>query len=258
MPRSSPWSILTANRLWIDNRTFVAVRMALTAPARVTGSFLGKNGLVVPGQTVKTPTRRAGITILRVPMHVTKPGVYQLKMHADGIGQAVDVSTKIKFMQRRPASPLSVVARPFHVVVIHGAHTSLDGSAPSLGRGYTVSPIADSALYTVVDPASRTAAAAVVVDLGTVPMQTLSGLRALLPELKIVGLTNDPSVAKYARTVGVNAVLPRSSSETAIAHAIVAALHREAPPGRQRGSSIPASAFAARARMKRRSASRLR
>ena len=218
--------ILTAKRLWIDNRTFVAVRLALTAPARVTGSFYGKNGLTVPGQTVKTPTRRAGITILRVPMHVTKPGVYQLKMHADGIGQVVDVSTRIKFMQHRPASPLSLVARPLHVVVIRGAHTSLARLGSSLGHSYTVSPIADADLYTAVDPASRTAAAAVVVDLGTVPMQTLSGLRALLPEMKIIGLTNDPSVAKYARTVGVNAVLSRSSSETAIAHAIVAALHR--------------------------------
>jgi hypothetical protein len=217
--------ILTAKRLWIDNRTFVAVRMALTAPARVTGSFVGTNGVSVPGQTVKTPTRRAGITILRVPMHVTKPGVYRLEMHADGIGQVVDVSTKIKFLQRRPASSLSLAARPLQVVVIRGARASLTGLSADLGHSYRVRPIADSDLYTVVDPASRTAASTVLVDLATVPMQTLSGLRALLPELKIVGLTNDPSVAKYARTIGVNAVLARSASAAKVAGAIVTALH---------------------------------
>jgi len=201
------------------------VRMALTAPARVTGSFVGANGVTVPGQTVKTPTRRAGITILRVPMHVTKPGVYRLKMHADGIGQVVDVSTTITFKQQRPASPLWRVSRPLRVVMIHGARTSLAGLNRALGHGYLVEKIADADLYTVVDPASRTAASAVVVDLGTVPMQTLIGLRELLPELKIVGLTNDPSVARFARTVGANAVLGRSSSEATIAGAVVKTLH---------------------------------
>ena len=146
--------ILTAKRLWIDNRTFVAVRMALTAPARVTGSFVGANGVTVPGQTVKTPTRRAGITILRVPMHVTKPGVYRLEMHADGIGQVVDVSKTITFKQHRPASPLWQVSRPLRVVVIHGARTSLAGLNRALGHGYLVEKIADADLYTVVDPAS--------------------------------------------------------------------------------------------------------
>ena len=57
-------------------------------------------------------------------------------------------------------------------------------------------------------------------------MQTLIGLRELLPELKIVGLTNNPSVARFARTVGANVVLARSSSEAKIAGAIVTALHK--------------------------------
>ena len=56
-------------------------------------------------------------------------------------------------------------------------------------------------------------------------MQTLIGLRELLPELKIVGLTNDLSVARFARTVGANAVLARSSSEATIADAVVKALY---------------------------------
>ena len=50
-----------------QNRAFVAVRMSITAPARVTGNFVAPDGTIVPGQTIKTPTRHAGVTILRVP-----------------------------------------------------------------------------------------------------------------------------------------------------------------------------------------------
>ncbi|HXY80444.1 MAG TPA: SwmB domain-containing protein, partial [Gaiellaceae bacterium] len=219
-------SILTARRLWIDDRTFVAVRLALTAPARVTGSFVGPNGRKVPGQTIKTPTRHAGITILRVPLHVTKPGVYRLQMHADGIGQVANRTARIAFVKRRPTSPLWQVVRPLRIVVIHGARAGTAGLSSALGRGYLVRTLADSELYTAVDPTSGTAGAAVVVDLGTVPMQTLIGLHALLPEVKIVGLTNDPAVAAYARTIGVDAVLGRSASGAEIAGVIVKALRQ--------------------------------
>ena len=82
--------ILTARRLWLHGRSFVAVRMLLTAPARVTGFFVGPDGSIVPGQTIKTPTRHAGVTILRVPLRITKPGLYRLQMHAEGVGQTVN------------------------------------------------------------------------------------------------------------------------------------------------------------------------
>jgi hypothetical protein len=216
--------ILTARRLWIDNHAFIAVRLALTAPARVTGSFVGTDGKTVPGQTIKTPTRHAGITILRVPLHITKPGTYRLQMHADGIGQVVDRTAKIIFVRHRPASPVWQATRPLRVVVIHGAGTSLAALSAGLGQGYLVRPLADAELYTAVDGASDTAAAAVVVDLSTVPMQTLIGLRALLPELKIVGLTNNPSTARYAHMIGANTVLARSASGATVADAIVKAL----------------------------------
>ena len=42
--------IITVRRLWLHDRTFMAVRMSLTAPARVTGSFVGPDGAIVPGQ----------------------------------------------------------------------------------------------------------------------------------------------------------------------------------------------------------------
>ena len=56
--------IITARRLWLKDRSFIAVRMTLSAPARVTGNFVGPDGSIVPGQTIKTPTRRAGVTRL--------------------------------------------------------------------------------------------------------------------------------------------------------------------------------------------------
>ena len=184
------------------------------------------DGTVVPGLVVKTPTRRLGVTILRVPLHVTKPGTYTLQMHADGIGQVANRTARIAFVKRRPTSPLWQVVRPLRIVVIHGARAGTAGLSSALGRGYLVRTLADSELYTAVDPTSGTAGAAVVVDLGTVPMQTLIGLHALLPEVKIVGLTNDPAVAAYARTIGVDAVLGRSASGAEIAGVIVKALRQ--------------------------------
>ena len=96
--------VMTVRRLWLRGRSFIAVRTSLTAPARVTCSFIGPDGAVVPGQTIRTPTRRAGVTILRVPLRITKPGLYRLQMHADGVGQAVDRTALIRFFARRPAS----------------------------------------------------------------------------------------------------------------------------------------------------------
>jgi hypothetical protein len=59
-----------------------------------------------------------------------------------------------------------------------------------------------------------------VVDLGTVPTYTLAVLHALLPEVKIVGLTGTPARSAYYRSIGVSAVLPRTASSARVAHAV--------------------------------------
>jgi DNA-binding NarL/FixJ family response regulator len=83
--------------------------------------------------------------------------------------------------------------------------------------------IADAALYDAVDTSYRTAAAVVVVDLGTVPTYTLAALHALLPEVKIVGLTATPAKSArsaYYRSIGVSAILPRTASPAQVARAV--------------------------------------
>ena len=76
--------IMTVRRLWLANRSFVAVRMSLTGAGTRDRLVRRPDGSIVPGQTIKTPTRHAGVTILRVPLKITKPGLYKLQMHADG------------------------------------------------------------------------------------------------------------------------------------------------------------------------------
>jgi len=217
--------IITVRRLWLHDRSFIAVRMSLTAPARVTGSFVASDGSVVPGQAIRTPTRHAGVTILRIPLRVTKPGLYRLQMHADGAGQLVNRTALIRFLPKRPASPVWQDARPLRIAVVDG----VKGLAPlgdRLGRGYLVRRVADSALYTVVDTKFSTAAAAVVVDLRTVPVSTLATLHALLPEVKIVGLTGSPVRKLFYRANGVSAVLPRTASAATVARTIRSLLRR--------------------------------
>jgi hypothetical protein len=209
--------IMTVRRLWLKNRSFLAVRMSLTAPARVTGFFIAPDGSTVPGQTIKTPTRHAGVTILRVPLRITKPGMYRLQMRAEGVGQVVGRTAKINFMATKPASPIWQDGA-VRVAVVRGAgHQSLDRL---LGNRFVVRRIADAALYDVLDTVSPNAAAVVVVDLGTVPNYTLSELHALLPEVQIVGLTATRTKAAYYRRAGVNVLLPRTASAAEVARAV--------------------------------------
>jgi hypothetical protein len=209
-------------RLWLENRSFIAVRMSLTAPARVTGHFVAPDGSIVPGQTIKTPTRHAGITILRVPLTVSKPGLYKLQMHADGLGQVVDRTAVIRFVARRPSSPVWQDG-PLHVAVVHGAR-GLGGLPAKLGDGFVVERVSDADLYSVLDPQRPTAAPAVVVDLETIPAYTLAGLHALLPEVRIVGLTDRPAQAKVYRALGVSVLLKRGAPAATVARAVTSSL----------------------------------
>jgi uncharacterized repeat protein (TIGR02059 family) len=214
--------IMTVRRLWLRHRSFIAVRMTLTAPARVTGTFVAPDGSTVAGQSITTPTRHAGVTLLRVPLRITKPGIYKLQMHAEGAGQAIDRTAKINFIASRPASPIWQDGAP-RVAIVRGAKglSSLDRR---LGKRFVVRRIADAALYDAVDTSYRTAAAVVVVDLGTVPTYTLAALHALLPEVKIVGLTATPAKSAYYRSIGVSAILPRTASPTSVARAVKSAV----------------------------------
>jgi hypothetical protein len=164
------------------------------------------------------------VTILRVPLRITKPGLYKLQMHADGVGQVVNRTALIRFLAKRPVSPLWQDVRPVRIAVIDGVK-GLGSLGRRLGKGYLVRGVADSALYSVVDTNSPTAAAAVVVDLGKVPARSLATLHALLPEVKIVGLADSPARALHYRNVGVSVVLPRTASAATVAHAITSLLH---------------------------------
>jgi hypothetical protein len=207
--------IMTVRRLWLENRAFVAVRMSLTGPARVTGSFVAPNGSIVPGQTIKTPTRHAGVTILRVPLKITAPGIYKLQMHAEGLGQVVNRTAKIRFLATKPASPIWQDG-DVRVAVVHGVR-GLGSLGRALGGNFVVTRVSDAALYNAVDTQFPTAAAVVVVDLRTIPAYTLAGLHALLPEVKIIGLSSTPSRAGAYRSLGVSAVLPRDASAALVA-----------------------------------------
>jgi hypothetical protein len=140
-------------------------------------------------------------------------------MHAEGAGQVVDRTARIRFVAKRPATPVWTDLRPLRVAVIRGVKGmgSLD---TKLGRGFVVRPVADAALYTVVDTGSRKAAMAVVVDLDTVPASTLASLHALLPELRIVGIGDHRARAAYYRGIGVSALLPHSASPAAVSSTI--------------------------------------
>jgi hypothetical protein len=211
--------LTTPRRLWLAGRTYMAVRILVTTPARVTGNFVAADGTVIPGQVIKTPTRRAGATILRVPLRVTKPGLYRLQVHAEGAGQTADRTARIRFLARRPAPTASL-----RVAVVRGLSVRATTLGTALGHKYVVSVVNDADLYTVVNPVDPRAATAVIVDLDTVPLASLVSLHLLLPELRIIGVAHDAGTASAARAHGIATLVVRHMRAPAVAGAITRVL----------------------------------
>jgi hypothetical protein len=109
------------------------------------------------------------------------------------------------------------------VTVVQGAR-GLGSLGSALGDRFVVTHVTDAALYDAVDTRYPTAAA-VVVDLRSIPAYTLAGLHALLPEVKIIGLSATPSRAGAYRSIGVSAVLPRDASAALVATTAKSLLH---------------------------------
>jgi hypothetical protein len=212
--------VTTPRRLWLAGRSFMAVRIVVTAPARVTGSFVAPDGKIIPGQVLRTPTRHAGATILRIPLHVRAPGLYRLEVHAEGIGQVAQRTARIRFVRQRPTSPVWQAAGPVRVAVVQGLRLQASTLRAALGHDYVVQPVRDADLYSEVDPSDPRAAAAVIVDLASVPLPSLASLHALLPELRIIGLTRDSSTAAAARAAGIDAIVVRASAPVVTTHVI--------------------------------------
>jgi hypothetical protein len=110
--------------------------------------------------------------------------------------------------------------------MVQGVRVRRSALGTALGARWAVDTVADADLYSAVDPQSRTAAAAVVVDLATVPLASLASLHAVLPELRIVGLTHDRRLAAAARTIGVDVLLTKRADAPAVTHAIETLVQR--------------------------------
>ena len=201
------------------------MRVTITAPAKLTGWFISPNGTTVPAIT-KGPTRRAGATVIRLPLVIPTPGLYKLQLHAVGSGQTANRTAKILFVEKQPAKPL-VNGKPIGVVVIRGLnpYTGLDDL---LGSNFNVWRVSDANLYEAVNPGGQARAvktAALVVNLDGVPLYTISQLHALLPELQIVGITKWPQTVKWAQIVGVHVLLRPFDPDRAISDTLKRLLH---------------------------------
>jgi hypothetical protein len=151
--------------------------------------------------------------------------VYRLQVHADGIGQVVNKTARIRFLQRRPLRVWQDSHR-LRVTMVQGVRVRRSALGDALGATWAVDTVADADLYSAVDPQNRTASAAVVVDLATVPLPSLASLHAVLPELRIVGLTHDRRLAAAARRIGIDVLVTTRADAPALPHAIETLVRR--------------------------------
>ena len=193
---------MTVRRLWLRNRSFVAVRMLLTAPARVTGVFVAPDGSSVPGQTIKTPTRHAGVTILRVPLRSRSPGSTGCRCTPRARARSSTARRRSTSCATQPASPIWQDGA-LRVAIVRGARGSRLARRPARQALRRSPDRRREPLRRRSTRATRTAAAVVVVDLGTVPTYTLAELHALLPG----GADRRPD-----RDAGQGRVLPAASA----------------------------------------------
>jgi hypothetical protein len=212
--------IITAARVW-NARDYLAVHLDLTAPARVRTWFVSDStGRPIPSSTHTSPTLRSGVTILKLRLPKLDPGKYRLQVQADAVGQATARTAHLRVLKTQPWSPIGRSSKRPGVVVVTGPkERQLKQLQAMLGQGFDVRPTISSLLFTAVDPAS-TSTAAVVLDLDTVPLPTVAGLRAVFPDLQIIGLASDPASAKRYRRAGATVVLAKPASAWAVRQAL--------------------------------------
>ncbi|MHB8651058.1 MAG: SwmB domain-containing protein, partial [Gaiellaceae bacterium] len=226
--------ILTAHRLWLHDRTFMSVRVRLTMPARITGWFVNEGThQKVPGITIRTPTRRAGVTVLRVALPSSlRSGLYKLQLHVDAEDQQAGRTARLNFFADRPLTPVIPGVYPYGVVVVRGANIrNVAGLPGALGNGFQVRQEMPAVLFEKVDPRT-TNTVAMVVDLDHYSISQVSLIHAVLPELRIVAVTVRPRAHPlwWYEGAGISVVLGKGTTGNDVARALRSVLPTPVAP----------------------------
>jgi ActR/RegA family two-component response regulator len=139
-------------------------------------------------------------------------------MRAAGAGQQFGRTARIQVLAKQPWSPVIGGRRPIGVLVMQGTR-GLGQLAARLGPQFSVTSTLTSSVFSAADPA-RTKTSAVVVDLDLVPVTVVAELHAVLPELQIVGLTNNAQTAAIDRKAGATIVIAKPASVYAVSEAL--------------------------------------
>ena len=222
---------------------------------------------------------KAGRSIvkLRLPHQVRRTGVYTMRWTARSGRETMARKITIRLVGTRATCTLA----PVQVLLAGPApRTSIRGKFP-LRKGRVVS---SASIEPTFDAAAnrRTDVRVIVVDVDAFGVGLISDLHAVFPSTKIVALTSGPKQMIDSLKSGRFVALPRSTPAPVLTRVITSLLAKPAkpksqaspaanvthvrraraltaqPPGFQSGSSRPASAFAVRAAMNRKSDSLLR
>ena len=217
--------VIAPARIWTAGRDFIVLHIDLTAPARITSSWVDRSGRPVLNAMQITHTLSAGTNLIRLHLPQLRPGTYRLVLRASGVGQLATTFARIRVSATQPPSVVRQ-AGPVGIVVVRGAQVPhLDQLGSLLGPKFSVTTTLGSQLFDAADPRA-THTAAVLVDLDQVPVSLIASLHAVLPELQIIGLTSDATTAIAARKAGAAIVIAKPTSVSAVGQTLRALLRK--------------------------------
>ena len=253
----------------------IAARVSVTRAARVTAELYSPRRLKLYTWRFSL---KAGNSIikLRLPHQVRRTGVYTMRWTARSGRETISRRITIRLLGAR-----NVPVAPVQVLLAGPAARTISGKFPSrrprLVMASGIEPTFDAAAN------RRTDVRVIVVDVDAFGVALIRDLHTVFPSMRIVALTSGPAAddclaedGRFRRPASVDARLgPHPCDHQAAGQAGQAEDHQACPaanvpdvrphaaltaqpPGFQSGSSRPASAFAVRAAMNRKSDSLLR
>jgi hypothetical protein len=203
----------------LSQRNFIAVRVALSLPAKVKGRLQDRKGHVL---ATWQRSLGAGATIVRLtlPKALRHSGVYRLRVDAAGGGQTVHKTLAISLVGPAKAK-VKPIKRVVSVVLVNGPDIRSD-IALGLNQSFTLQYAQGPKAFSAAEGASTSTriVSVAVIDVAAGAVSVIRDLHLVFPELRIIAVADSSSTGGLATAAGASLVFTKPISSTVLAAAI--------------------------------------